>query len=443
MKKGNFILFVLIGFTIFSINTSCNFINAKADAYPTLLKRSDTTSISTEFKTLVDLYTKYTNNLKQDSNDDLSRIKLVELYISEARISGNLSYYHEASLKSLNTLIAKKTVTKDVLYKALTYKATILLSLHQFTDAKIIATQALAMNPYDADIYGALVDANVELGNYQQAVVLCDKMMTIRPDIRSYSRISYLRQIMGDNVGAISAMRMAVESGAQGLENTEWARVQLGDLYLNTGHADTAKMLYESSIYVRPNYPYAEMGLAKVASAQNQIDTAIIHCKNAIRAMSESSFVSYLGELYKKKGDTKKANEIHHDVLKLVLEGEKENETKTFAKHNGHRELANAYLYTQQFDEALKHAKQDYQLRPQNIDANELMAWVYFLRNENASAKSHIEKALSTNSQNATLIYKASLIYEALGEKELSQEMKSKALTIYSSLPTENFIAVK
>ena len=53
-------------------------------------------------------------------------------------------------------------------------------------------------------------------------------MVDIRPDIRSYSRVSYLREIYGDYPGAIEAMKMAVDAGVAGDEATEWARIQLG-----------------------------------------------------------------------------------------------------------------------------------------------------------------------------------------------------------------------
>ncbi len=442
MKKGNFILSVLIAFIIYSFNTSCNFISTKADAYPALLKRADTAN-SAEFANLQQLYKKYVNALEKDSNDYLDKIKLVELYINEARITGNLSYYNNASMQVLNSITENKSVNKDIVYKALAYKATVFLSLHQFADSKKVAEQALQINPYDADIYGALVDANVELGSYDEAVKLCDKMMSIRPDIRSYSRVSYIRQIFGDNKGAIAAMRMAVESGAEGMENTEWARVQLGDLYLNTGHTDTAKMLYESSLFVRPNYPFAEMGLAKMFSIQKQYDSSIVHCKNAIRVISESSFISFLGEQYKKKGDLAKAQEVQHDVLNLMLENEAQNQKEMYTKHNGNRELANAYLHINKLDDALSFAKKDLEMRPNNIDANELVAWIYYLKNEKQLAQTHIEKALATHSQNAALLYKASLIYSSIGDEAKAIDLKTTSFEINSGLQTDNFIAIK
>jgi len=84
--------------------------------------------------------------------------------------------------------------------------------------------------PYNAFVYGILVDANVEMGNYDTAVDKADKMVSIRPDLRSYSRISYLREIHGDNTGAIDAMKLAVDAGAAGDEATEWGQNTTGKI---------------------------------------------------------------------------------------------------------------------------------------------------------------------------------------------------------------------
>ena len=84
------------------------------------------------------------------------------------------------------------------------------MSQHRFNDALITGKEALALNDFNSGIYGVLVDANVEIGNYKEAVKMADRMMEIRPDLRSYSRASYLREIYGDNEGAKKAMIDAV-----------------------------------------------------------------------------------------------------------------------------------------------------------------------------------------------------------------------------------------
>ena len=72
-----------------------------------------------------------------------------------------------------------------------------------------------SVNPYNAYVYGLLVDGNVEMGNYDTAVSYADKMVSVRPDLTSYSRVSYLREIFGDYAGSIKAMQMAVEAGGR------------------------------------------------------------------------------------------------------------------------------------------------------------------------------------------------------------------------------------
>ena len=255
-------------------------------------------------------------------------------------------------------------------------------------------------------------------------------MLTIRPDLRSYSRASYLRQIYGDNNGAITAMRMAVESGVPGLETTEWCRVNWGNLYFNIGKLDTAKMIYESALSFRPAYAPAEMGLARVAAAKKDYDGAITHTKNAIRVVSEAPYVSYLGELYMMKGDKDKANEVAGDVLKLLQENEKEQANGVIAKHNGSREMALAYLNTNNYDKALEYATTDYNMRPNNIDANNLMAWINYKKGDYKTAGKYNNIVFQTKIKNADMMYKAGMIYAANGDANMGNKLKQEAIAI-------------
>ncbi len=57
---------------------------------------------------------------------------------------------------------------------------------------------------------------------------------------------------MAITLGAIAAMQMAVEAGYPGDEATEWARIQLGHLYENTGDLKSAEMHYTIALEERP-----------------------------------------------------------------------------------------------------------------------------------------------------------------------------------------------
>ena len=168
--------------------------------------------------------------IKDNPTDSKSQLRLAQLYIQEARVTGNYAYYDIAAMKYIQDVLDLDSLD----FTGLVFKSLIYMSQHHFADGLDIAHKAQQVNPYNAYVYGLLVDGNVEMGNYDTAVYYADKMVSIRPDLTSYSRVSYLREIFGDYDGAIKAMQMATESGGAGDENTEWTRYQLANLYQKT-----------------------------------------------------------------------------------------------------------------------------------------------------------------------------------------------------------------
>lgn len=422
------LIFLLSCLSLASI--ACNKNDQKQQAntdIPKLLQRSEAVMQGKEWDQVQSFYAENVNRLRQNPNDQDALLHLSELFIQEARVTGESTHYYSAALKALDKVLESKTENKDFEFRALANKASVLLSLHQFQMAYELGKQAVAINPYNAQTYGILVDAQVELGKYKEAVETADKMVSIRPDLRSYSRVSYLRQIHGDNKGAIEAMNLATEAGYPGAENTEWARVTLGDLLLSVGALEQAKQVYQTALTNRPEYPYAEIGLAKVEKAKGNFDTSIKHTETAIRIMSLPAFVDMLSDLYELKGDTKKAVEIRKDVVDLLEAAEEEANKDLLAKHNGARELAMAYLKNDQLDKALDFALTDLKMRPENIDANELVAWIYFLKKDYGNAKSHADKMLITNTKNPNTLYKAGLIYAKAGDMDKGNQLLADA----------------
>lgn len=88
----------------------------------------------------------------------------------------------------LDKVIAGNPKDKNVLFEGLSLREICCVAeYHQFKDALSVAEQGKAINDFNAGIYGALVDAHVEMGHYMEAVKNCDQMLSIRPDLRSYS----------------------------------------------------------------------------------------------------------------------------------------------------------------------------------------------------------------------------------------------------------------
>ncbi|MEO7768564.1 MAG: hypothetical protein ABIS01_14135, partial [Ferruginibacter sp.] len=133
--------------------------------------------------------TKLMAAVKANPDDIKSKVALANLFILEARATGNYSYYDKAAMKYVNDVLVKEPENFD----ALTLKALLYLSQHHFADGLALAESAEKVNPYNAFIHGILVDGHVEMGHYDSAVASAERMMSIRPDLRSYARASYLR----------------------------------------------------------------------------------------------------------------------------------------------------------------------------------------------------------------------------------------------------------
>jgi tetratricopeptide (TPR) repeat protein len=378
------------------------------------------------------------DKIRRNPNDNKAKLQLAMAYIQESRVTGNHAYYDEASLKLLNEVLEKDPKNFD----ALCGKTTVLLSQHHFTEGLAAAQNLVAQYPDAAFGYGLLVDAYVELGNYKEAITYADKLMSIRPDLRSYSRVSYLREIHGDYEGAKEAMNLAVKSGSIGLEQTEWCRVQLGKLYEVTGDLENATKHYQMAVAARENYPFAQAGLARIARKKGKNTEGVALLEKANEAIIEPSFYEDLSDIYFVQNQRGKANEAAKKLIDML--GGNHNEATEHAvdkaiPEHGHyadKELAEAYLKIDDLEHALFHANLEYARRPENIDINEVMAWVQYKSGAFDKAVPFIEKALRTGSQKPELLWKAGQIFLKNNQEKRGNELIKKALNINKNLET-------
>ncbi len=362
------------------------------------------------------------NAIKTDSTDIKSRLQLAALFIQEARVTGNYMYYDMAAMKYANDVLKLDPAN----FNALVFRSLIYMSQHHFADGLTAAHAAQQVNPYNAYVYGLMVDGNVEMGRYDSAVAYADKMVSIRPDLTSYSRVSYLREIYGDYNGAIEAMKMAAEAGGQGDEHTEWTRTQLASLYEKTGDYKTAEQLYELSLSMRPQYSYAVAGLGRVAMASKDYNRAIALFQRADSLVEDNTIKEELSDAYRAAGQTKKADDLIKEVIAELNKDAEAGKKDENIGHYADRELAYDYLKIKDYDKALDHAVLEWNRRPDNIDVNETVAWVYYSKGDYAKALPYIKTALKTNSKNPVLLSRAALIYYKTGDAMLAKTTLSK-----------------
>jgi tetratricopeptide (TPR) repeat protein len=383
-------------------------------------------------------------SMEDDPSDKKSPLNLATIFIQEARITGNYSYYDLAAMRQVDKVLALDANN----FQALTYKSLIYLSQHHFAEGLDIANKARQLNPYNSFIYGILVDANVEMGNYADAVSNAEKMISIKPDLRSYSRISYLREIHGDYPGAIAVMKMAVQAGVNGDDGTEWTRVQLGHLFENTGALDTAEFEYQQALEFRKGFAPALAGLGHIAFARKDYNKAMEYYQQADTLVMDYTNKENLAELYRLTGQVKRSDSLSALVITNMS---KDASTADNGDNNiGHyvdRELAYAYLAVGKNEQGLEHALAEYNRRPNNIDVNQTLAWAYYKNADFGKASKYMDVALRTNCKNPTLLCYAGLIYSKAGDTKKGKLLLSQALlkdpAIDIALKTESITALK
>jgi tetratricopeptide (TPR) repeat protein len=395
-----------------------------AEPFAPLLQRQGPISSTSEWLNTKAAIEGLQTSIRQKPGDLQSKLLLAFAYMQEARITGQHPYYYPAALKLVNDILEERPDNPVLRFEATVAKASIQLSLHQFSKALHTAHEAVALNARSAAVYGVLCDAYVELGNYPQAIKMADQMVALRPDLKSYSRISYLREIHGDLAGAIWAMEMAAAAGFPGLEQTAWARITLGSLYEKTGDLKKAELQYRRALGEYPNYAFALAGLGRLAAKRNNPAEALRFHQQAADILPEFTFQEALIRLYQQQGEKGKASRTMKDLLAGMEEDQE-------AGHVVDLELANIYLeLSQDYNKAYQFARREYKRRPDNIDVCRTMAHISYKRQNYKQAAGYIKKATRTNSQDPALLCLSGLIYYKSGEQALGEHLIRRSWAI-------------
>ncbi len=384
-------------------------------AIPDLSPRPGESTPSVEFTKAQATLAKYRDDLRLHPAAIKDYVEIAQVYLQEARVTGK----HHQYLPLAGNVLDEALKHDPKSFDAMILKASMEMTLHQFVRAKELATSAIEQNPYSAFAYGVLCDAHVELGEYANASQDVDSMMHIRPDLRSYARASYLRELNGDRIGAIEAMKLAADAGMYGQENREWALYNLANIFLAVGDLANAEHIYKGILDERPSYAFAMSGLAQVAAAKKDYATATELLVKASQLSPEHIFIEQLADIYQATGDA----QAEKAMVDKAMEAFKLHEESGW---NIDREFA-AFLLNHNIElaEALTRAKRELDRRPTNIDALDTYAWALYLNGKPREALPVITQAMRLNTQNGLMHYHAAIINSVLDRKiEAAQEIK-------------------
>lgn len=303
--------------------------------------------------------------------------------------------------------------------EALAGLGAIALSRHRFDEALDLGERARGIAPRSARPLGVVVDALIELGRYEQAGLALDEMLKARPDLASYSRLSYFHELHGRTDLAIDAMERAVIAG--GLEeHTEFARVKLADLWLLQGRTDRARDLYLTALDRIPDYIPALHGLAKSALATGDTGEAERLLIEAVSSAALPESLVQLGALQEAAGETDLAGATFASAAAL----------ESFHRTgSGVPEPFGAVMEADHGDPtvALEIAHKVYSASA-SIGAADALAWALHVNGRSAEALERSREALRTGTRDPSILYHAGVIATAAGEAGLGQGWLEDAL---------------
>src|SRR6476646_4638342 len=254
--------------------------------------------------------------LRSHPGDGKSYTLLGLAYQQRARETGNPDYYtkSEQALDRARKLQPQDSATASAL-------GSLALARHRFREALVFGRESVRLAPYTARNYGVVGDALIELGRYPEAFRTFDHMSSLRPDLSSYSRVSYARELLGRPDAAKQAMTLPLDAAGGQPEPTAWVETQLGKLAWSRGRIDEAELHYRAALAIFPGYVYALEPLALVQEAKGDHRAALDLARHAADALPLPQTVATLGDLYARHGHPRAAKQQYAlvDVIRRLL----------------------------------------------------------------------------------------------------------------------------
>ncbi|MGH2693343.1 MAG: tetratricopeptide repeat protein [Actinomycetota bacterium] len=337
-------------------------------------------------------------------------------YLQRARISADPAYYPKAE----SSLRASLGLQSDRNPDARLGMGLLALGRHDFVGALRWGRRALEAAPHDPDVRGVLVDALVELGRYQGAKRALQEMVDMRPDLASYARVSYLRELHGDASGALGAMRLA--RAAAGAADRAWVEHRLGELFFDKGSLRSARRAYQRSAGLLPDYIPARVGLAKVEAASGHLGSAARILSRVVNSYPLPEAVVLLGDAYSamgRHGAAERSYDLVHAIDRLY-------------RANGVNTDVELALFEADHGDplvALDRATAEYERR-QSVQVADALAWTLYSTGRYEAARRVARETLRLGTRSALFHFHAGMIDMRLGRLSSARAHLRRALMI-------------
>jgi tetratricopeptide (TPR) repeat protein len=372
------------------------------------------------------------DHVKKAPGDFTGYDALGSAYFQKARETGDITYYDLAEQTGKEALDLAPSDYRAV--NPLVHMALVCMGEHRFKDALAYAQKAIALGSGNLPAFALEGDAYTDLGDYEEATAAYNSLQTLgrltsSPLALAYmsdSRVAYLRFLHGDSAESIRLMSSAIEAALQSnmpRENLAWLYFELGERYFQSGDMENAGLAYQAGLSADPGHYRSLGGLAKVRAAQGKLEEAVQLYQRSIAIIPFPAYVEELGDVYRKMGREKEAQQ-QYDLVEYIGHLSELN-----------RVLANRELALFQADqgiklpEALELARRELDVR-HDIYTWDTLAWVFYRNGKFQEAYEAINKAMALHTNDPLLLFHAGMISHALTKDSDAEGFLSRALKI-------------
>ena len=331
------------------------------------------------------------------------------LYVAKARASNDQGYYKLAEHCALALQVANPESDAAKLIRG-----HVLISFHRFAEAEAIGRELVEQRALPFD-YGLLGDALMEQGRLTEAVEAYQRMVDLRPDMQSYSRVAYMRWLKGDLDGAIEVARMAARATSPlDPESASWSLTRLGLYYFQAGSIAAATVACDSALNFSPDYPAALLLRSRMLLAADQAAQAVEPAQRAADKNPLPEFQWALADTLRTAGRSDEAAKVEEKLDKTGAQSDPRTLALFLATRGEQTELAVQLAQRELKDRG-------------DIFTHDALAWALASAGRLDEAWPHMEKALAEGTVDARLFTHAGVLAARLGRPTEAESWLSKA----------------
>ena len=357
------------------------------------------------------------DHLRAVPADYVTWAALGSAYIERARVTADPTYYPKAEGALRRSLKLRPTGNPA----ALVGLGALANARHEFATARDLARRALRADPYSADAYGVLADAQTQLGNAPAATDAVQHMLDLRPGLAAYARASYDLEQQG-RLGAAAALMRRALGDAVDPSDISFCRYQLGELAWRTGRLDHAEAEYAAGQAADPAYLPLLAGQGRVAAARGQTDAALADYTELTGRYPSPGYLMEYANLLRATGQPVRADQ----QLALAAAA-----LRLFKANGGTDDLGAAQLALAQghSKQAVRAAEREWSRR-HFADVADTLSWALHQSGADTEAISYAREADALGARNPGYLFHLGIIELSLGRSGDARRDLSAALAL-------------